>query len=124
MSSPSILKDESFLEAPSLKRELNAVLGDLQQQIDDVAGVQLELLEPITFTAPFVAKNIGGPAFGSPSAVWIGKKENLTSPATVFAAAVELDWLALSDGRLSLRAITGLTSGQQYRITLVAMGVR
>lgn len=126
------LKDESFIECPSLKRELNSVLRDIQVQADNAAAIQSVYLEPVVLRIGGSVSSVfpfrfGGPTDFTPKGLFLANKEIIDSTVTVssselFTSAVDFHWRPLPDGNLELRWMTGLSANHTYRFTFKAEG--
>lgn len=78
----------------------------------DIRSIEVTGGSPITFSYSQQAKPVG---------LWIVSYSNLTTPTEVLTTAVQAQWTYDGRGNITLNNLTGLTGGDKYNVTLIAI---
>lgn len=68
--------------------------------------------QPTTFSYARSSKPVG---------LWVIDYSNITDPTEVLSVAVQAKWSYDGRGNITLNNVTGLTGGEKYNITLIAI---
>lgn len=119
MSGSTTLRDDYQLSA------LNATILELRKQVKELKETRPVVIGPVLFTTPSSVANtfpfsVVVPGGMTPSALVIGKIDNLTSPTVSLTSAITLHWEAVGSGLVKIKYIAGLSTSTSYSMTLLA----